>query len=591
MTPTISQTLQDTLFPGTPPMLAKAFSWLTALPQLDELYTRVSAGGVESIVPRTLAELRVSCRFSDADAARVRSNGAVIALANHPTGILDGVVAAESLKRIRPDLKILGNRMMLAIPGLAGLVIPVNLNGGASWLNARAMRECLQHLASGGALLVFPAGEVARFRWSARAVEESVWNPHVARLIQAALKRSADLTVLPLHVAASNSAGFHVAARIHPLLATAMLPRELLNKRGQEVLVRAGSPIDADKLSQFESPEGCMDYLRWRTELLARRQDYRAQTGKPLSGHRGPVAETLAGPESEDVMAREIDALPASGCLGESGSLAVYLARSSEIPRTLQEIGRLRELTFRAAGEGTGRSTDLDRFDETYEHLFLWDRDARKIAGAYRLVRTESAQSIDGLYTATLFQYDMTFLTRLGPAIELGRSFVGAEYQRSFAPLLLLWKAIGRFVSQHPECRTLFGPVSISSQYGSLSRELMVAYLERRASLGDWLGLVKSRMPFKLRTGQHVALDLADLSTVVADLEPDGRGVPVLLRHYLKLGGRLLGFNVDPKFSNALDGLIVVDLMKTERRLLDRYLGKAETAQFLAFQEGNNAKH
>ncbi len=590
MTPSISQTLQGALFPETPAVFAKVLSRLAALPQIDELYARVSAAG-GSIVSGTLRELRVSCRFSEPDAARVPSKGAVIALANHPTGILDGAVVAESLRRIRPDLKILGNKLMLAIPGLADMVIPVDLSGHRSRFNAIAMRDCLQHLESGGLLLVFPAGEVARFRCAARAVEDSKWNPHISRLIQAALKRSADLTVLPVHVAASNSTSFHLAAHIHPLLATAMLPRQLLNKRGQDVVVRLGTTIDAHKLQQFKSAESCMDYLRWRTDLLARRLDYRARTSKSLGRQHESFDEPLAVPVNELCMEAEIAALPAERRLAESGSLAVYLARALEIPATLQEIGRLRESTFRAAGEGTGRSTDLDRFDDTYEHLFLWDRQARKIAGAYRLARTKETQTSDCLYTATLFQYDNAFLARLGPAIELGRSFVRAEYQRSFAPLLLLWKAIGRFVAQHPECRTLFGPVSISNEYGSLSRELMVSYLERRASLTDWLGLVKSRMPFKRGTGQQIAMDLDDLSTVVADLEPDRRGVPVLLRHYLKLGGRLLGFNVDPKFSNALDGLIVVDLLKTERRLLDRYLGKSEAAQFIAFQEGNNAQY
>jgi putative hemolysin len=184
----------------------------------------------------------------------------------------------------------------------------------------------------------------------------------------------------------------------------------------------------------------------------------------------------------------------------------------------------------------------------------------------------------------------------MGPALELGRSFIRAEYQRSFSPLLLLWKGIGRYLARNPQYKVLFGPVSISNQYQSISRELMVSFLEREASLRDWMGLVTTRNPLRRLHNSQVpgeALDLDDLSAVVSDLEPSRAGVPVLLRHYLKLGGKLLGFNVDPKFSNTLDGLILVDLTKTEPRLLERYLGKAETAAFLAFskQEQMDATH
>ena len=190
------------------------------------------------------------------------------------------------------------------------------------------------------------------------------------------------------------------------------------------------------------------------------------------------------------------------------------------------------------------------------------------------------------LYTATLFKYDAAFLNRMGPALELGRSFVRPEYQRGFAPLLALWKGIGAYVARNPRYKVLFGPVSISNQYQTVSRELMVTFLERHASLRDWMGLISTRSPFKRRLREPrlptAGFDAEDLSAVVSDLEPSGAGIPVLLRQYLKLGGKLLGFNVDPEFSDVLDGLILVDLTKTKPRLLERYLGRTEASQFLA---------
>jgi putative hemolysin len=267
-------------------------------------------------------------------------------------------------------------------------------------------------------------------------------------------------------------------------------------------------------------------------------------------------------------MAREVAQLPV---LSKTSDLEVYIARAPMIPNTLREIGRLREVSFRAAGEGTGKSADLDRFDPHYLHLFAWTASKQEIVGAYRLAGTEAG--LDGLYTATLFKYGQAFLGKMGPALELGRSFVRAEYQKGFAPLLALWKGIGNYLADNPRYTVLFGPVSISNQYQSISRELMVTFLERHASLKEWMGLVAQRNPFRKRTAmKRLPIDVEDLSDVVADLEPSRAGLPVLLRQYLRLGGKLLGFNVDPEFADALDGLILVDLKKTEPKLLDRYL-------------------
>jgi len=276
-------------------------------------------------------------------------------------------------------------------------------------------------------------------------------------------------------------------------------------------------------------------------------------------------------------LSREIAALPDANLLTRVGGLSVFVASARMIPATLNEIGRLRELTFRATGEGTGKALDLDMFDEHYEHLFAWNEVQKEVVGAYRLAGTDRTRD---LYTATLFRYDAAFLEKMGPAIELGRSFVRPEYQKGFAPLLALWKGIGKYLAHNPRYRILFGPVSISNQYQAVSRELMVAFLKRHASLRDWMGLISHRNPFRMRRTTpefpRGGFDVEDLSDVVSDLEPSRAGVPVLLRQYLKLGGKLLGFNVDPEFCDALDGLILVDLTKTEPRLLERYLGKAE---------------
>jgi putative hemolysin len=330
-------------------------------------------------------------------------------------------------------------------------------------------------------------------------------------------------------------------------------------------------PTDAERVQ----------YLRWRTYLLASRNPFKPDTRVLRKRANGKHAEVIPAVPAA-TLAAEVARLPQESMLDRSADLAVYLAAAAQIPGVLREIGRLREITFRLAGEGTGRSIDLDEFDPQYLHLFVWNDAKQEIVGAYRLQATEATPT---LYTQTLFQFDQRFLSAMGPAVELGRSFIRAEYQKGFAPLLLLWKGIGKFIAANPRYKILFGPVSISNQYQAVSRELMIGFLEARAGITDWVDLVRARnAPPRLRPAVPCA-NVEELSDVISDLEPSQAGIPVLLRQYLKLGGKLLGFNVDPEFSDVLDGLIVVDLTKTGPKLLERYLGKTEAASFLEFQK------
>jgi putative hemolysin len=580
-----------------PTPAAVALERITGIRRIMSLYSGLrEMDGALPISDRLLRRLRVEYRISEADLEHIPRRGPAVVALNHPFGILEGAIAASILGGIRSDVKFLANGILSAIPEVRDMIIAVDPMGGGGALrsNPGGLRQAIRFLGDGGLLVVFPAGEVSHFQWRERRVADPPWDPSIARMVEIAARRAESLSVIPAFVEGANSALFHALGLLHPRLRTAMLARELLNKRGARVEIRVGGAIAAKKLLALPTDEERVRYLRWRTYLLAARQDYRARTAWPLRRRRTGDFRPFAPAESGDVMTREVEMLAPSSLLVRSGELSAYIATSAEIPAVLREIGRLREITFRAAGEGTGSSADLDEFDERYQHLFVWNESKREVVGAYRLARTDEATSDlgpRGLYTATLFDYGAEFLRRLGPAIELGRSFVRAEYQKGFTPLLLLWKGIGAWVARQPRYKVLFGPVSISNRYQSISRELMVAYLERHASLRDWAGLVATRNPFRpsgrAKNGMPASgFDIQDLSAVVADVEPSRAGVPVLLRQYLKLGGKLLGFNVDPRFSNALDGLILVDLTKTEPRLLARYLGVAEAEAFLAYQRG-----
>jgi putative hemolysin len=320
------------------------------------------------------------------------------------------------------------------------------------------------------------------------------------------------------------------------------------------------------------------------------------QSLKPVAIAAFRKPRPLAQPQETNACRREIEQLPAEQCLAKNGAQSVWQATAQQIPLVIEEIGRLRELSFRAANEGTGKPQDLDRFDAYYQHLFIWNAKAAEIVGAYRVGATDrilERHGRRGLYSSTLFDSRMEFFRRLGPALELGRSFVRPEYQRSYSPLLLLWKGIGGFIARHPRYRMLFGPVSISRDYSDLSRRLIATTLLAHSQAKDLALMVKPRHPANLRPvrvhgcgsaqNQACILDFKEMCSVIADIEFKQRDVPVLLRHYLNLGGQILAFNIDRNFGRVMDGLIVVDLTQTDPKTLQRFMGTVAATAFLAY--------
>ncbi len=544
--------------------------------------------GMDTSVPlarRLLDHLNVTYKVCDSDLRHIPKTGPVVIVANHPFGLLEGAVLHNLIHGVRPDVRFLANSLVTVIPELRDLVIPIDPFGAkeSRGTNGVGLKRAVDWLTSGGVLVIFPAGEVSHFQWKDRCSTDSQWHPAAIRLVELAARTGIPASVVPIYIGGSNSTLFHVAGMVHPKLRTALLPHELLNKRNETVDVRIGSPVEWNRLQNLKSCRERIDYLRWRTYLLANRQQVRTRTTLPLlrRGEKLRNQKMIIEALPQDLLAREVNALPEDCRLGHSVDLVVYIAGASYIPNILLEIGRLREITFRAAGEGTGKACDIDSFDQHYLHLFVWNAKKQELVGAYRLALSDGgAQS---LYTRTLFQFDDRFLKTMGPSVELGRSFIRAEYQRGFAPLLLLWKGIGQFIARNPRHKTLFGPVSISNQYQSISRSLMISFLEREAQLSEWVNLVKAHNAPPKTAAHDYCSDLEELSDVVNDIESGHEGVPVLLRQYLRLGGKLLGFNVDPDFANATDGLIVVDLAKTEPKLLERYLGRTEAETFLRF--------
>src|SRR5438067_1867842 len=646
-----STVARKTLFPSFNPILAK----LLSLDKVRDIYEATCEPDGTNIFHRILRKMNVACSVSDSDIARVPATGACVVVANHPFGILDGILLGALLLRVRSDLKILTNYMLTGVPGLDEYCIPLDPLGGKKQSalsdqdsaiptatatlergrtevlsetengcsNQRGLRGAKDWLNGGGMLLIFPAGEVAHLnpkQW-AKGVTDPEWNTTAFRLA-----RSTGASALPVFIDGRNSASFQLMGFVHPRLRTVRLAKEFLRKRGAKVEIRIGNKLSASSLqlpaeSNPDQPSpDCgrrkptassgTEFLRWKTYLLANRAPKsRASAPKSAAEDRSapipvlPAAklarvpflhawEELAEAVPAAQLQQEIALLPSSACLESSEEYGVYCANAEQIPDVLREIGRLRELSFRAEGEGTGKSVDLDRYDDYYTHLFVWNKPQKEIVGAYRLARTVDIRrkfGVNGLYTNTLFRFKDDFFDLLGPAIELGRSFVRPEYQRQYAPLLLLWKAIGRYVALNPAFPVLFGAVSISNSYAPASRTLMYQFFQAQFATHPLAAMVQPRRPFRSARLNHwdisafnrLVRDPAELSGSISEFEFDVKGIPVLLKQYLKMGAEVLAFNVDGRFSDTLDGLIVVDLRNSDRKSLQKYLGSEGAAQFI----------
>jgi len=554
-----------------------------------DLYHRVQHSPEGFRMDNLLAEMRVGLRVTAADIARIPPTGPVVVVANHPFGVLDGAVLTVLLTRVRPDVKILANFLLGDVPELHRhciFVDPFQTERSAG-SNRRALREALPWLQTGGMLALFPAGEVSHWQMPEAKIADPEWNETAVRLV-----RKTGACTLPVYFCGRNSVGFQLLGMVRPRLRSAFLLQEFLQQEGKTVELRVGSAIRSESVARMANDHEAIEYLRWRTYLLARRSKPENSWPEAMrSTWALKTREATAPAVRPELLADELAALPADRCLLQNGDFAVFLARAGEVPQSLQEVGRLREVTFREVGEGTGKCRDLDRFDGYYWHLLLWHKTKRELVGAYRAGGTTeilAAHGIEGLYTSTLFRYDARVFEKLGPALELGRSFVRPEYQRQYAPLLLLWKGISRLLATHPETPVLFGAVSISNDYSRASREMIYRFFEARMQGNELAGLIEPRRPFRperLRPWDCRAMckalrDIEQLSQPITDVEADGKGLPILLRQYAKVGGTLLGFNVDRKFSNVLDGLVVVDIRRTEPAVLERYMGREGVVRF-----------
>lgn len=566
---------------------------------LNETYDRLVKKTSGNFFKRAVEAIGVDYEISETDLKKIPREGGLVVVSNHPLGGLDGIVLGAVLLSVREDAKIILNGLLANMPEIKEYAICVNPFGGksATAQNVSSMKDTIRLLKNGGCVGTFPSGTVSHIHVKDCCISDPEWNTNIAQIA-----RRTKANILPVYFDGRNSWLFYLAGLIHPRLRTLLLIREMFYvARRKKIQMHVGGVISARKVSEFQNDEELTSWLRINSYVLGGRNNKGEKQDKTqlkiiqrsiekIFPMMHKEMQDLILPIDPQLIEKEISALPESACMISGEKISVYCAEAWQIPWAMLEIGRLREETFREVGEGTGKSIDTDEFDQYYLHMFMWDAENKKIAGAYRIGRTDKIMNslgVQGLYASTLFKIKRELIDRISPALEMGRSFVASQYQKKRSTLAILWRGIGEYLYRNPQYRVLYGPVSISAQYNSISKDLIVQFLMERKTSEELAKFVKAKNPPKvsmksvdIKALMEGAADIEHVSALVSEVEIDNKGIPTLLKHYLKLDGELLAFNVDDEFGSCIDGLIMVDLLKTDPKLLKSYMGEKQTIEY-----------
>ncbi|KZN37687.1 GNAT family N-acyltransferase [Pseudoalteromonas luteoviolacea] len=516
-------------------------------------------------VEQVLEELDFDARFKPKQIEHIPSEGSVVIVANHPIGSLDALALIKVLAKARPDLKVVANRMLMSITPMHSLLLPVDNLSNAS--RKQELANIQKHLKSEGALLIFPAGEVSRL--SPTGIKDCKWNSGFLRMA-----KKANCPILPIYIKAKNSPLFYGTSMIYKPLASLLLVKEMFKQRQKslEFEIGASIPPTSYRLDNLKDKE---------VVALIRKQLYRLNSKKALPLK---TQTPIAIPECKKELKKAIEQCER---LGEtSDGMQIYLYQYQGSSAIFRELGRLREIAFRAVGEGSGKRRDTDKYDMYYQQLVLWDAKQLELVGAYRLASARQVvneHGVKGLYTSSLFAYKDEMQPYFERGLELGRSFVQPKYWGRKS-LDYLWYGIGAFIKRYPEHRYLFGPVSLSNALPDKAKAMLVYHYQHYFSELPELAIPNNEFKLtqsqlnsckNLFAGDDVKEDFAELKHILANMSAQ---VPTLFKQYTELcepnGANFLSFSIDPDFNNCIDGLVLVDLTKLKANKAKRYLGE-----------------
>ncbi len=559
--------------------LAKPIMKFLKIQDLNGVYEKLVGLQDVAFIDAVLEEFRVKYEVLAGEIENIPKTGSFVVIANHPYGGIDGLILISLIRKVRPDFKVMANYLLQYIETIKDCFISVNPfeNSENKQMNIAGVKTVLGELQQGNGVGIFPAGEVSAFHSGEGRVTDKQWEPVVGKII-----KKAKCPVIPVYFSGRNGTLFNLLGLIHPALRTVKLPSEMLNKADEPIQIRIGKPMKPEDLALIGDSDKVLKHLRTKTYALSSPLEEKSFLHKVLKFKSTP--KDIIPPTPKDALLRDIENLrKLKKAVDTHKQYEIFITDSETIPNVLREIGRLREITFRQAGEGTNRSIDLDEYDLHYLHLFMWDTEAQQIAGAYRIGRGKEILNRfgkKGFYLNELFKMDDGFIPILEKSLEMGRSFILEEYQRKPVSLLLLWKAVLLYLRNNPDYQYLIGPVSISNNFSSLSKELLTAFIKNHFWNEEMAQFITPRKKFKAKIKVeesellHHIKDLKGLDSLIAEIEFTHNKVPVLLKKYLSQNARIIGFNIDPKFNDALDGFIVMNFTTVPEdtiKMLDKY--------------------
>ena len=535
---------------------------------LNKIYNRNKDLKDVEFLNAILDEFQIKFEIPEEDLKRLPKDGAYITISNHPLGGIDGILLLKLMLEREPNFKIIANFLLHRIEPLKPYIMPVNPfeNHKDAKSSVIGLKETFRHLSDGKPLGMFPAGEVSTYK-DDKLVVDKEWEEGAIKVI-----RKAQVPVVPIYFHAKNSKLFYFLSKISDTLRTAKLPSELLTQKDRVIKVRIGKPISVAEQNEYKTIEEYTEFLRKKTYMLSNafEKESKLLLQTPILKTPAKPAKTIVTGANQEKMVAEVEKLRGQDArLLQSKNYEVFLTSADEIPNILHEIGRLREITFREVGEGTNESIDIDKFDRYYHHMFLWDDDTKQIAGAYRMglgSQIYAEYGINGFYLQDLFRFEPELYDMMSKSIEMGRAFIRSEYQQKPMPLFLLWKGIVHTTLRYPEHKYLIGGVSISNQFSEFSKSLMIEFMKSHYYDPYIAQYVHPKKEYRVKLKDadkdfifnETEADLIKFDKIIDEVEPGNLRLPVLIKKYIKQNARVVAFNVDPLFNNAVDGLMYI---------------------------------
>ncbi len=535
---------------------------------LNKIYNRNKHLNDLEFLNAILDEFQIKFEIPEEDLKRLPKEGAYITVSNHPLGGIDGILLLKLMLEREPNFKIIANFLLHRIEPMKPYIMPVNPfeNHKDAKSSVIGIKETLRHLSDGKPLGIFPAGEVSTYK-DGKLIVDKPWEEGALKII-----KKANVPVVPIYFHAQNSKLFYRLSKLSDTLRTAKLPSELLTQKNRIIKVRIGKPISINELNEHTNIPEFGEFLRKKTYMLSNsfeEENFKLTFPKFTSPK---TAKQIVKPANHEQIIEEINFLKEGDYqLLQSKNYKVFLVTAEKIPNILHEIGRLREITFREVGEGTNEAIDLDKFDEYYHHMFLWDDDAQMIAGAYRMGFGSiifPKFGLEGFYLNELFKFEPELNDMMSQSIEMGRAFIISEYQQKPMPLFLLWKGIVHTTLHYPEHKFLIGGVSISNQFSEFSKSLMIEFMKSNYYDPYVAQYIKPKKEFKVKLKDadkdfvfnKTEADLNKFDKIIDEIEPGSLRLPVLIKKYIKQNAKVVAFNVDPMFNNAIDGLMYIKI-------------------------------